>query len=121
MNKQIKKVLSVVAVCIGLITLSAAGAEQASQSASAEVNSGPIVYRDVPYVTNGHESQKLDLYLPREGKNLPLIIRIHGGAWLSGSKDWEKPEDFIRNGYAVASIGYRLSQHAKFPAQIEDC
>jgi acetyl esterase/lipase len=121
MNKQIKKILSVVAVCIGLITLSAAGAEQAAQSGNPEVNEGPIVYRDLPYVTEGHERQKLDLYLPREGKNLPLIIRIHGGAWLSGSKEWEKPEDFIRNGYAVASINYRLSQHAIFPAQIQDC
>ncbi len=121
MNKQIKKVLSVVAVCIGLITLSAAGAEQASQSASTEVNTGPVVYRNLPYVTEGHERQKLDLYLPREGKNLPLIIRIHGGAWLSGSKESEKPEDFVRNGYAVASINYRLSQDAIFPAQIEDC
>ena len=84
MNKQIKKVVSVVVVCIGLISLSAADAEQAVQSASPEVNTGPIVYRDLPYVTNGHERQKLDLFLPREGKNLPLIIRIHGGAWLIG-------------------------------------
>jgi acetyl esterase/lipase len=121
MNKQIKKVISAAVICIGLISLSAAGAEQTVQPAGQEVNSGPIIYRDLPYVTNGHERQKLDLYLPKDGKNMPLIIRIHGGAWLSGSKEWEKPEDFIRNGYAVASIGYRLSQHAIFPAQIEDC
>ena len=52
---------------------------------------------------------------------MPLIIRIHGGAWLFGGKKSEKPEDFVRNGYAVASINYRLSQDAIFPAQIEDC
>lgn len=121
MDKRIKMVVSVHVACIGIISLSAAAVEQAVQPASPEVNTGPIVYRDLPYVSNGHERQKLDLYLPRAEEKLPLIIRIHGGAWLSGSKEWEKPEDFIRNGYAVASIGYRLSQHAKFPAQIEDC
>jgi acetyl esterase/lipase len=121
MNKQIKKTILMLTIYFVLISSAAAVAEQAAQTVGPEVNTGPIVYRDLPYVTNGHERQKLDLFLPREGKNLPLIIRIHGGAWLSGSKEWEKPEDFIRNGYAVASVGYRLSQHAKFPAQIEDC
>jgi acetyl esterase/lipase len=121
MNKQIKKVVAVVAVCIGLISLSAAYAGQAVQSASPEVNNGPIVYRDLPYVTNGHERQKLDLFVPKEGKNLPLVIRIHGGAWLEGSKEGEWPNDYLRFGYAVARINYRLSQHAIFPAQIEDC
>jgi acetyl esterase/lipase len=121
MNKQIKKVMSVVAIFIGLISLSAAGAEQTVQSTSPEVNEGPIVYRDLSYVPNGHERQKLDIFLPKEGKNLPLIIRIHGGAWLSGSKEGEWPGDYIRFGYAVARINYRLSQHAIFPAQIEDC
>jgi len=113
--------MSVVAIFIGLISLSAAGAEQTVQSTSPEVNEGPIVYRDLSYVPNGHERQKLDIFLPKEGKNLPLIIRIHGGAWLSGSKEGEWPGDYIRFGYAVARINYRLSQHAIFPAQIEDC
>ncbi len=117
MYKEIKKAV----LAIVLISISVAGAEQAAQSASPEVNNGPMIYRDLAYVTNGHERQKLDLFVPKSEKPLPLIIRIHGGAWMMGTKDWEKPEDFIRNGYAVSSIGYRLSQHAKFPAQIEDC
>jgi hypothetical protein len=121
MNKRIKKNVSVLTVYIVLMLSAVAIAQGDVNSTSPEVNTGPIVYRDLPYVSNGHERQKLDLFLPREGKNLPLIIRVHGGAWMMGTKDWEKPEDFIRNGYAVASIGYRLSQHAKFPAQIEDC
>src|ERR1035441_1586065 len=41
------------------------------------VPEGAAAYRDLPYVTNGHARQKLDLYLPKEGKNLPLIINIH--------------------------------------------
>jgi acetyl esterase/lipase len=121
MNKQMKKIGFVIVTCIVSISLSAAGAEQAVQGTSAEVNEGPIVYRDLPYVTNGHQRQKLDLFLPRGQEKLPLIIRIHGGAWLGGSKEGEWPNDYLHFGYAVARINYRLSQHAIFPAQIEDC
>jgi acetyl esterase/lipase len=103
------------------LILSVAFAEQAAQPASTDANDGPIVYRDLPYVPNGHERQKLDLFVPREGKNLPLVIRVHGGAWLGGSKEGEWPNDYLHFGYAVARINYRLSQHAIFPAQIEDC
>jgi acetyl esterase/lipase len=103
------------------LILSFAGAGQAQESASPEANEGPIIYRNLPYVTNGHERQKLDLFLPKDGNNFPLIIRIHGGAWLAGSKEMEGPGDYVREGYAVARINYRLSQHAIFPAQIQDC
>ena len=120
MDKIMKKTIFTLAAYIVLISTVAA-AEQTVQSASPEVNTGPIVIRDLPYVTNGHERQKLDLFLPKEEKNLPLIIRIHGGAWLSGSKEGEWPGDYVRYGYAVARINYRLSQHAIFPAQIQDC
>ena len=60
--------------------------------------------------------QKLDLYLPKEGKNLPLIINIHGGAWRAGSKDMGAPLDYLGRGYAVASINYRLAAVAPLPA-----
>jgi acetyl esterase/lipase len=99
---------------------SVAVAEETMQS-NPQGSDGMIVYRDLPYVTNGHERQKLDLYLPKAKEKLPLIIRIHGGAWLAGSKEMEGPENYPREGYAAASINYRLSQHAIFPAQIEDC
>ncbi|MCU0786401.1 MAG: alpha/beta hydrolase, partial [Verrucomicrobia bacterium] len=45
----------------------------------------------------------------------------HGGAWRAGSKENCPARRFVARGYAVASINYRLSQHAIFPAQIEDC
>jgi acetyl esterase/lipase len=82
---------------------------------------GTAVHRDLAYVTNGHERQRLDLYLPKAGKDLPLIINIHGGAFKMGSKEMGVPVEYLAKGYALASINYRLSQHAKFPAQIEDC
>lgn len=93
---------------------------------SAQLQStSPKSYRDLAYVPDGHERQKLDLYLPLEGENFPLIIWIHGGAFRMGSKEGNEhdplPFDYLAQGYALASINYRLSQHAIFPAQIEDC
>lgn len=82
---------------------------------------GARVFRDMQYVTNGHPRHKLDLYLPASGTNLPLVVWIHGGAWLSGSKQPCPALFLLKDGFAVASINYRLSQHAIFPAQIEDC
>jgi len=96
-------------------------AQQPGQSARLKLPEGTIVYHNLPYVTDGHERQKLDLYLPKMDFKLPLIIWVHGGAWLAGSKDQVGPLDYLSDGYAVASINYRLSQHAIFPAQIEDC
>lgn len=83
---------------------------------------GTQARRDLAYVADGHERQKLDLYLPPGATNpLPLIIWIHGGAWKAGSKENCPALRYLERGYAVASINYRLSQHAVFPAQIEDC
>lgn len=60
---------------------------------------------------------------PAEGfkTRLPLVIYIHGGAFLIGDKENTVPLELLSQGYAVASINYRLSNQAKFPAQIEDC
>jgi acetyl esterase/lipase len=85
---------------------------------------GVKAHQDLAYVEGGHERQKLDLYLPEKASGpLPVIIWVHGGGWQAGSKDQCPPlrGGYLERGYAVASIGYRLSQHAIFPAQIEDC
>ncbi|OAM89431.1 hypothetical protein AW736_13275 [Termitidicoccus mucosus] len=83
------------------------------------------ILRDIPYVTGGHERQKLDLYLPKKksGRPLPLIVWVHGGGWRGSDKGRCLPaaNGFTARGYAVASIGYRLSDTAVFPAQLEDC
>jgi acetyl esterase/lipase len=90
--------------------------------AAAAVPEGTKARRDIAYVPNGHERQKLDLFIPPGATNpLPLIIWVHGGAWKGGSKEQCPALRYLQRGYAVASVNYRLSQHAIFPAQIEDC
>ena len=102
------------------LTSALAVAQRQNRTEPPEPPEGITAHRDLAYVTDGHERQKLDLYIPTEGENLPLIIWIHGGAWLGGSKERYAPMEYLKSGYAGASINYRLSQHAIFPAQIED-
>jgi len=102
----------------------AAQARPGGGGPAARVPPGVTAHRDLAYVVDGHERQKLDLFVPEKSDGpLPLIIWIHGGGWQNGSKDGCPPlrTGFTERGYAVASINYRLSGHAVFPAQIEDC
>ncbi len=62
----------------------------------------------------------LDLYLPAEQANRPLLLWIHGGAWRSGSKRPMPLEALVAAGFPVARVDYRLSPVARFPAQIHD-
>ena len=80
-------------------------------------------WKNLAYVNQGHERQRLDLYLPQPSSTkLPLIIWVHGGGWKNGSKDrFAHLNPLLERGFAVASINYRLSHHATFPAQIHDC
>jgi acetyl esterase/lipase len=83
---------------------------------------GIEVLRDLQYVEGGHERHRLDIYRPEKAEGrLPLIVWIHGGAWMTGSKESCPAVPLVTKGYAVASVNYRLSQHAVFPAQIADC
>jgi len=83
---------------------------------------GVQAQRDLEYVPGGHARNKLDLFLPAKADHpLPVIVWIHGGGWQGGSKEGCPALPFVGKGFAVASINYRLSQHAIFPAQIEDC
>jgi acetyl esterase/lipase len=92
------------------------------QAAPIRVPEGVRVLRDIEYIPGGGKAQSLDLYLPGKSDGLlPLIIWIHGGAWLGGDKERCPAVPLTARGYAAASINYRLSQQAIFPAQIEDC
>ncbi|MEZ5385465.1 MAG: alpha/beta hydrolase [Prosthecobacter sp.] len=79
--------------------------------------------KDIAYIEGGDEAQKLDIYLPEASseKPLPLIVHIHGGGWRAGSKFPCPVMGLVLKGYAVASVEYRFSQKAVFPAQIQDC
>jgi acetyl esterase/lipase len=78
--------------------------------------------KDVEYARAGDKPLLLDLYLPAEAKRpLPVVMWVHGGGWLRGSKDRCPATWLVEHGYAVASINYRLTDVAQWPAQIDDC
>jgi acetyl esterase/lipase len=80
----------------------------------------PQVIRDIEYARAREQSLKLDLHLPPGKTSSPLIVWVHGGAWRSGSKNSMPLSKLIEDGYAIASVDYRLSTEAKFPAQVHD-
>jgi len=89
---------------------------------------GTILHGNVSYNNDSLRNHLLDIYLPANAKGkLPLVILIHGGGWLSNDKYADigymkkTVAEIITNGYALASIDYRFSTQAVFPAQILDC
>lgn len=71
-------------------------------------------------VVDGHEL-KLDLHFPEKAKSPPLVVYIHEGGWKDGSRKRFHAPWLTDYGFAVASISYRLTDRARFPAQIHDC
>ncbi len=85
---------------------------------------GVRVQQNLDYANNGTNSVKLDLYQPSKHVTPKGgLIFIHGGGWKHGSKtDYVYyGKTFASKGYVVASIDYRLSGEAPFPAAVEDC
>ncbi len=97
--------------------------EQATAAKPFKLPAGIKLEQDIAYIPDGDTAQKLDLYLPETpaDKPLPLIVHIHGGGWRGGSKFPCPVAGLVLKGYAVASVEYRFSQKAIFPAQIQDC
>lgn len=121
---------------IDAFTLTAAEAPQTGDRVrSAEITAGKspqISSRPLPagvkrlsnleYATRPTGPLLLDLYLPEQksARGLPVVVWFHGGGWKSGSKESCRLAWLAAEGCAVASIGYRLSTVAQWPAQIHD-
>ncbi len=80
-------------------------------------------FSDVAYA-NISSAEKLDLYIPTGEGPFPVVILVHGGAFLMGDKAAGDAttgiDQLLSQGFAVASVNYRLSGEAKAPAQIQD-
>ena len=92
-----------------------------------ELRQEPVTFDlDLPYADTGNPRHRLDLYLPKDRKRekLPVVVFLHGGAWLEGDKSVGAGPlmPLVRTGqYAGVSAEYRLSGEARWPAQIHDC
>jgi acetyl esterase/lipase len=83
----------------------------------------PKIERDVVYGKAGGIDLQLDLAVPQGKGRFPAVVCIHGGGWRFGHRrDLTKViEELAGKGFVAATISYRLSDKAPFPAQIEDC
>ena len=114
-----------------LIILSAFAIKSSAQQTNRVFNifpKGTVLYGNILYANDTVKKHLLDVYLPATGKSsYPVVIWIHGGAWMSNDKYADMGymtqtlKSLIDSGYAVASIDYRWSTQAIFPAQIQDC
>lgn len=110
-----------------LIIVSASGCsaiQSVISGGSAAFASVDPTHTDLAYATIS-ETQKLDLYIPTSGAGpFPVVVMIHGGGFMFGDKadgaGLTGVDQLLAAGYAVASINYRLSGEAQYPAQIHD-
>ena len=89
---------------------------------------GTVYHHNIPYANDTLKKHLLDIYRPANAKGaIPLVVWIHGGAWNLNDKYADMGymkhtvRGFLEKGYALASIDYRFSTTAPFPAQIIDC
>ena len=77
--------------------------------------------RELEYARVGDQVLRLDLYLPAaNGTPAPLVVWVHGGAWSRGSRSEHPLAPLVARGWAVASVDYRLTPVAPFPANVHD-
>ncbi|HEY1054446.1 MAG TPA: alpha/beta hydrolase [Emticicia sp.] len=89
------------------------------------------LYSNVSYADDTLKKHQLDIYIPANAANtktdIPLVVWVHGGAWMLNDKYADMSymkktiNAILNNGFALASIDYRHSTTAVFPAQIQDC
>lgn len=83
---------------------------------------GVRIDRDIVFAEVDGDELMLDLYVPEDAKGpLPTLVWIFGGGWRIGDRRKIVIAPIATRGYIVASIDYRLSGDAIFPAQIHDC
>src|SRR5262249_18333415 len=111
-------------VLLGVVALAPlASARQPGKKLPDEVK----LEADIPYAGTNNPRQRLNLLLPKTPRNerpLPVIVYIHGGAWLGGDRagGHGRLAGYVAGGeYAAVSVGYRLTGEAIWPAQIHDC
>jgi acetyl esterase/lipase len=100
-----------------------------SRPTAAASRPSPRVVRDLAYHEGpdfDEERHRLDLHLPAEGKDFPVILFLHGGAWSMGTKEWYGSSianiagPFVENGIAIAMANYRLSPAVRHPEHVRD-
>lgn len=98
----------------------------ASRPATPTASIGIVKSLDIPYATHAGSDPdltSLDIYAPPGANEAPVMLFVHGGAWVFGDKAsmaGEQPEFFCGKGWVYVSINYRMSPDVQFPVFVED-
>jgi len=116
---------------MGILTLVVLGMKSDYQDARKRETHLDLAYYTGPDADA--DKHKLDLYLPQDKANAPVLLWIHGGAWVTGSRKQEAAlaKNLVAKGVGVAVMSYRLSNGtwmnpdfqgtAQHPDHIQDC
>ena len=113
--------LSSVAVCFGQSGNNSDAATFAAEMMRYEA------HPNIVYHTANNFAAKLDVYTPAEGARpsppTPVVVVIHGGGWIAGSKEERVLEmmPYLQMGFAAVNVEYRLANSSLAPAAVEDC
>ena len=75
------------------------------------------------YQKNDNVTLQADVYYPKTpNQKYPAVILVHGGGWMSGSKENQRvmAQHLAKNGFVAMTVNYRLANEAKYPAAVED-
>jgi acetyl esterase/lipase len=84
-----------------------------------EVTDGVAAFRGIAFERTPSGVLRLDLYRPADDRAVPLVVHAHGGRWQAGERGWYEPWHGSQ-GMAVATVDYRLSGTATYPAAVRD-
>jgi acetyl esterase/lipase len=118
-------------VCLVLASVAGApvrGADSAGKPEAAKIfqvaEHRNVAYRDLEQGEFVALRNLADLYLPKDAEEFPVVVLVHGGAWVSGDKTFDYiPEvgrTLARQGIGVVAPNYRLSPFVKHPAHVAD-
>lgn len=93
-----------------------------TESWAVQLSSQYRVMTNITYTVANNYECKLDVYA-RRGPAAPTLIYIHGGGWVTGTKDNATLGivPFLEMGFSVVNVGYRLASISPAPAAVEDC
>lgn len=88
-----------------------------------KINENVREENNLVYKSIGNRNLRLDIFVPKTNqKKIPIVIFIHGGGWGSGDKSFQHPlaNVIASKGFLCATVEYRLSPEAKYPAAVHD-
>jgi acetyl esterase/lipase len=103
---------SIANLVFGVLVLTAGSIALAAEPAPRDI-------KDIVYATVDGKPLGLDIHLPAAVRQPRLIVWVHGGAWTDGNKT-AYPTFLVEHGFAVASLDFRSSSAARFPANVHD-